>query len=173
MSAPTDEGREEEPMTERGVADERGFVDPVAVGPGGDADEGAGDGPAAGRAEPAANAGAAEATEAPRRAATAPPETPRRRPRWPRADASLLALVDRLTAVLERSELGELEVAAGGTTIVLRAPSAVERPAAIAIAPAEVQAVAPAPEPAGEPRRRRPRPQPARRRRRSRRSRRR
>jgi acetyl-CoA carboxylase biotin carboxyl carrier protein len=50
------------------------------------------------------------------------------------ADASLLALVDRLTAVLERSELGELEVASGGTTIVLRAPSAVERPAAVAIA---------------------------------------
>jgi acetyl-CoA carboxylase biotin carboxyl carrier protein len=44
-----------------------------------------------------------------------------------RADASLLALVDRLTAVLERSELGELEVAAGGTTIILRAPSAIER----------------------------------------------
>jgi acetyl-CoA carboxylase biotin carboxyl carrier protein len=41
------------------------------------------------------------------------------------ADASLLALVDRLTAVLERSELGELEVAAGGTTIVLRAPTAI------------------------------------------------
>jgi len=40
------------------------------------------------------------------------------------ADASLLALVDRLTAALERSDLGELEVAAGGTTIVLRAPSA-------------------------------------------------
>jgi acetyl-CoA carboxylase biotin carboxyl carrier protein len=36
--------------------------------------------------------------------------------------------------VLERSELGELEVASGGTTIVLRAPSAVERPAAIAVA---------------------------------------
>jgi len=42
-------------------------------------------------------------------------------------DASLLALVDRLAAVLERSDLGELEVAVGGTTIVLRAPSALER----------------------------------------------
>jgi acetyl-CoA carboxylase biotin carboxyl carrier protein len=51
------------------------------------------------------------------------------------ADASLLSLVDRLTAVLERSELGELEVSSGGTTIVLRAPSAVERPAAIALSP--------------------------------------
>ena len=36
------------------------------------------------------------------------------------ADASLLALIDRLTRVLERSDLGELEIAAGGTTIVLR-----------------------------------------------------
>ncbi len=43
-------------------------------------------------------------------------------------DASLLSLVDRLAAVLQRSDLGELEVAAGGTTIILRAPSAVERP---------------------------------------------
>ncbi len=40
------------------------------------------------------------------------------------ADASLLALIDRLTGVLERSDLGELEVAAGDTTIVLRAPLA-------------------------------------------------
>ena len=46
-------------------------------------------------------------------------------------DASLLALVDRLTAMLERSDLGELEVAAGGTTIILRAPSAIERPVAV------------------------------------------
>ncbi len=82
MSAPTDEGREEEPMTERGVADERGFVDPVAVGPGEDAADAAGDGPAVSRAEP-------PRTEARRRpprrarAATAPPERPRRRPRWP------------------------------------------------------------------------------------------
>ena len=50
------------------------------------------------------------------------------------ADTSLLALVDRLTAVLERSDLGELEVAAGGTTIVLRAPSAVERLAPVPVA---------------------------------------
>jgi len=44
--------------------------------------------------------------------------------RLPDADESLLALVDRLTAVLDRSDLGELEVAAGETTIVLRAPGA-------------------------------------------------
>jgi acetyl-CoA carboxylase biotin carboxyl carrier protein len=35
-------------------------------------------------------------------------------------DASLLALVDRLAAVLERSDLSELEVEAGGTALVLR-----------------------------------------------------
>ncbi len=44
------------------------------------------------------------------------------------ADASLLALVDKLTAILEKSDLGELEVASGGTTIILRSPSAIERP---------------------------------------------
>ena len=44
------------------------------------------------------------------------------------ADASLLALIDRLTAILEKSDLGELEVASGGTTIILRSPSAIERP---------------------------------------------
>jgi acetyl-CoA carboxylase biotin carboxyl carrier protein len=42
----------------------------------------------------------------------------------PAADVSLLALVDRLTRVLERSDLGELEVTAGGTTIILRSPGA-------------------------------------------------
>jgi acetyl-CoA carboxylase biotin carboxyl carrier protein len=38
----------------------------------------------------------------------------------PESDASLLALVDRLAALLERSDLLELEVEAGGTGIVLR-----------------------------------------------------
>jgi acetyl-CoA carboxylase biotin carboxyl carrier protein len=40
-------------------------------------------------------------------------------------DASLLALVDRLVAVLERSDLTELEVEAGGTGLVLRKPAAI------------------------------------------------
>ena len=44
------------------------------------------------------------------------------------ADASLLALVDRLTALFERSDLAELEVCAGGTGLVLRKAGAV-RPA--------------------------------------------
>jgi acetyl-CoA carboxylase biotin carboxyl carrier protein len=40
------------------------------------------------------------------------------------ADASLLALVDRLAGILERSDLLELEVEAGGTGLVLRKPEA-------------------------------------------------
>jgi acetyl-CoA carboxylase biotin carboxyl carrier protein len=40
------------------------------------------------------------------------------------ADASLLGLVDRLAAVLERSDLLELEVQAGGTALILRRPEA-------------------------------------------------
>ena len=115
MSAPTDEDREEEPMTESGLADARGILDPVAVGPGDD-DAGSTESIEPGQG---GNGAAGDASPAPALAG---------------ADASLLALVDRLTAVLERSELGELEVASGGTTIVLRAPSAVERPAAIAVA---------------------------------------
>jgi acetyl-CoA carboxylase biotin carboxyl carrier protein len=60
------------------------------------------------------------------------------------ADAELLGLVDRLAAVLERSDLGELEVASGGTTILLRAPVAVERPPlpAPGVEPTTVDAVA-------------------------------
>ena len=87
MSAPTDEDREEEPMTESGLADVRGVLDPVAVGPGDDdaigtesIEAGQGGNGAAGDASPA--------------------------PALAGADASLLALVDRLSAVLDRSELG-------------------------------------------------------------------
>jgi len=43
-------------------------------------------------------------------------------------DASLLGLVDRLTAILERTELDELEVEAGATSIVVRKPSAIQSP---------------------------------------------
>jgi len=56
-------------------------------------------------------------------------------------DASLLALIDRLSAVLERSDLSELEVEAGGTGLVLRKVGAlVEPPAAdvvVAVAAAD------------------------------------
>ena len=40
-------------------------------------------------------------------------------------DSSLLALLDRLTGLLERSDLTELEVEAGQTGLVLRKPAAV------------------------------------------------
>jgi acetyl-CoA carboxylase biotin carboxyl carrier protein len=48
-------------------------------------------------------------------------------------DTSLLELVDRLTALLERSDLAELEVEAGGTGLVLRKPSALARDAVSAV----------------------------------------
>jgi acetyl-CoA carboxylase biotin carboxyl carrier protein len=52
-------------------------------------------------------------------------------------DASLLRLVDRLAAMLERSDLAELEVEAGGTGLLLRKPIALER-AAVASTAGEV-----------------------------------
>ena len=42
----------------------------------------------------------------------------------PTADESLLALIDQLSSLLERSELTELEVHFGSTGLVLRKPSA-------------------------------------------------
>jgi acetyl-CoA carboxylase biotin carboxyl carrier protein len=74
------------------------------------------------------------------------------------ADASLLALVDRLAAVLERSDLTELEVEAGGTGLVLRKPAAIAAPAAVA-APLPVEsgaAVSTLPPPAEAPPAQRP-----------------
>jgi len=56
---------------------------------------------------------------------------------------SLLALVDRLAALLERSDLTELEVEAGGTGITLRKASALGAPLVAAAAEA-------APAPAGD-----------------------
>jgi acetyl-CoA carboxylase biotin carboxyl carrier protein len=58
-------------------------------------------------------------------------------------DASLLALIDRLSGLLERSDLTELEVEAGGTGLILRKPAALAvaapavPPAPAAEAPAE------------------------------------
>src|SRR4051812_13046187 len=48
-------------------------------------------------------------------------------------DASLLALVDRLGTLLDRSDLSELAVEAGGTRLVLRKASAI--PSGIATPP--------------------------------------
>jgi acetyl-CoA carboxylase biotin carboxyl carrier protein len=47
-------------------------------------------------------------------------------------DAALLGLIDRLGALLDRSELSELAVESGGTRVVLRKPAAL---AAVAVAP--------------------------------------
>jgi acetyl-CoA carboxylase biotin carboxyl carrier protein len=57
------------------------------------------------------------------------------------ADAELLALIDRLAGLLERSDLTELEVEAGETGLVLRKPVAVAA-AAVAAAAAPVVEVA-------------------------------
>jgi acetyl-CoA carboxylase biotin carboxyl carrier protein len=43
-------------------------------------------------------------------------------------DTSLLALIDRLGSLLDRSELSELAVEAGGTRLVLRKPAAIAPP---------------------------------------------
>jgi acetyl-CoA carboxylase biotin carboxyl carrier protein len=114
---------------------ESGLVEPVAVGPGEPARTSS---PATAAASPGDGAGG---DPLPGAAAHAPDA----------ADASLLALVDKLTALLERSELGELEVAAGGTTIILRSPAAIERAMAPAPAAAEPAAPAEAPIAAGAP----------------------
>jgi acetyl-CoA carboxylase biotin carboxyl carrier protein len=105
-------GPDQSLMAEAGVSEDRTAAEPVAVGPG--------DSPGAVESVAPVDAGASAAAS---------------------GDVSLLALIDRLTATLERTELGELEVMAGGTTIVLRAPSAVERPVVI---PAVGETTAPA-----------------------------
>jgi acetyl-CoA carboxylase biotin carboxyl carrier protein len=56
-------------------------------------------------------------------------------------NASLLALIDRLGGLLERSDLTELEVEAGGTALVLRKPAAI---AELVVAPPGPAATAPA-----------------------------
>ena len=58
------------------------------------------------------------------------------------ADASLLALIDRLSSLLERTELTELEVQVGGTGLVLRKPSAIAPPPVSVAAPAPAAAPA-------------------------------
>ena len=114
---------EEEPMSDTGVAEERALVDPVAVGPG---EPGAN-----GHDEPAAAAGVVEAPPVDGGAAGSPEPAIS----LSSADASLLALIDRLSSVLDRGDLGELEVSSGGTTIILRSPSAIAAPAAVAAVP--------------------------------------
>jgi acetyl-CoA carboxylase biotin carboxyl carrier protein len=49
-------------------------------------------------------------------------------------DESLLALIDKLAALLERTELNELEVQVGETGLILRKPSAISAMAPVAVA---------------------------------------
>jgi acetyl-CoA carboxylase biotin carboxyl carrier protein len=58
-------------------------------------------------------------------------------------DASLLRLIDRLAAVLERSDLTELEVEAGETGLILRKPAALASIRPVAGAGAVAPAAAP------------------------------
>jgi len=71
-------------------------------------------------------------------------------PAAPRADddVELLGLIDRLAALLDRSDLTELEVEAGGTGLVLRKPSALPPMAAAASGGAATEV---APTAVGEP----------------------
>ena len=89
--------------------------------------------PGNGSTEPVTEFEAAEAAEA---AAVAEPEAvePAAVAAESAADADLLALIDRLAGLLERSDLTELEVEAGGTGLVLRKPVAAA-PAVAAAAP--------------------------------------
>ena len=64
--------------------------------------------------------------------AAASPITPEAPPRPASDDDGLLGLIDRLAALLDRSDLTELEVEAGGTGLVLRKPAALA-PAVMAV----------------------------------------
>jgi acetyl-CoA carboxylase biotin carboxyl carrier protein len=84
-----------------------------------------------------------------------PPKTARATGRGVSPEAeSLLALIDKLDALLEKSELAELEVEAGETGIVLRKPSLTAPPSATAPVQDPSPAIAPvipAPAVAAEP----------------------
>ena len=64
-------------------------------------------------------------------------------------DVALLGLIDRLARVLDRSDLTELEVEAGGTALVLRKPSAFAPQVSAAVPVAVGPDVGAAPETAG------------------------
>jgi acetyl-CoA carboxylase biotin carboxyl carrier protein len=60
-------------------------------------------------------------------------------------DASLLALIDRLSSLLDRTDLTELEVQVGETGLILRKPQAIAPPTVLAAAaPVAVAGAAPA-----------------------------
>lgn len=115
----------------------------VAGGPGGPAATDSGAAHAAG--EPVEAATDSGAADTPAQGGSADPGAGGSRPTTEQAgrvvhhtidggDASLLALVDRLTVLLERSDLAELEVESGSTSVILRK--------AFAIQPSTVRAAA-------------------------------
>ena len=119
-------------MSDTGLVEERGMVEPVAVGPG----DVATNGHAASRLDDGGTGAPVEGSSA---TGTGAPDSAMAPalpvPSLSTADASLLALIDRLSGVLEKGDLAELEVSAGDTTIILRAPSAIATPVAVAAAP--------------------------------------
>jgi acetyl-CoA carboxylase biotin carboxyl carrier protein len=82
-------------------------------------------------------------------------DAPAARPPEPQdaSDVELLALIDRLAELLERSDLSELEVSSGGTGVILRKPVFVAplaaAPAGIATGPASETTTAGEPSTAG------------------------
>src|SRR5689334_4336296 len=58
-------------------------------------------------------------------------------------DESLLALIDKLAGLLERTDLNELEVQVGSTGLVLRKPSALASMAQVAVTPGPATGAAP------------------------------
>jgi acetyl-CoA carboxylase biotin carboxyl carrier protein len=66
-------------------------------------------------------------------------------------DLELLRLIDRLAALLDRSDLTELEVESGGTGLVLRKPSALAPISVTNLSPSSAAATTMTVPPAGEP----------------------
>ena len=83
-------------------------------------------------ASPAPAASAATAGDAGDQTGAAPPRAD--------DDLELLGLIDRLAALLDRSDLTELEVESGGTGLVLRKPSAIAPIASTALTSAPTAA---------------------------------
>ncbi|HYH94158.1 MAG TPA: biotin/lipoyl-containing protein [Candidatus Saccharimonadales bacterium] len=87
--------------------------------------------PLAATSETDAGEAPADASQTEDPATAAAPDAPR-----DGGDVALLGLIDRLAALLDRSDLIELEVEAGGTGLVLRKPAALAALAVAANAPA-------------------------------------
>jgi acetyl-CoA carboxylase biotin carboxyl carrier protein len=120
-------------------------LEPMAVGPGPEPlADGVVDAPIDAPIE--AESGAAEPTTTVEPTTAVEPTAPADPPS-DGGDRELLALIDRLAALLDRSDLTELEVEAGGTGLVLRKPSALA-PITVASVAASSPAASVAPAPA-------------------------